>query len=119
MATTKDLGPRGAESNELAELLACEFELAELLARTQEQGRHLVEEARAETGRAEVDMEASLEAESDRERARIREETQTSVREIWARARRRVAAFEGVPDERVERLAEAAFRRLIGAEDST
>lgn len=119
MEGTKDPGPRGGESSELADLLACELELGEMLAHAKEEARRLVEEARATADRADAELEASLEAESEGVRARMRQETQASVRVISARARERVAVLESVTDERVERLAEAAFRRLIGAEDRT
>lgn len=119
MEVAKNSAPRGGESSELADLLACELELGELLARAQAEARRLVEEARARADRADAQLEVSLEAESEGVRARIRQETQATVRSISARARDRVAAFEVVSDEGVERLAEAAFRRLIGAEDPT
>ncbi len=107
------------EGDQLAELLACELELAQLLAETQQEARQLVEAARAESVRAEAEMDASLEREAESECLRIRQETQSSVREMSARVAARVAAFESVSRERVEQLAEAAFLRLVGEEDST
>lgn len=100
----------------LEELLACEQELTERLARAQAEARRLVDVARAEVARAQAEMEASLEADSLRVRAQIRAETQASVREISVRARERIEGYECVAQERVARLADDAFRRLVGAE---
>jgi vacuolar-type H+-ATPase subunit H len=116
MSTNSEPRPMGGEPNQLAELLACEQELAVQLARAQEDARRLVDEARAEAARAEAALEGSLQAEAERLRASIREEIQASLREIAARTRERIARFEAVSDEEVARLADAAFLRLIGRE---
>ena len=106
-------GPTRA--SQLEELLACERELAELLAEARDDARRRVEEARALAARAEADLEEALEREAAQERASIREGVEARVREISGAARERVARLEAIPDDRVEHLAEAAFRRLVEA----
>jgi len=118
MPTTSDRDPfqEGGGRSPLEELLACEQELTERLARAQAEARRLVDVTRADVARARAELEASLEAESQRVRAQIQADTQASVRKISARARERVASYEGVSPERVARLADRAFRRLLSAE---
>jgi vacuolar-type H+-ATPase subunit H len=103
--------------SQLAELLECERELDSRLRATQDEARRRVDEARAASSQAEAEMEAALEDEARRLRATIQSDAEARVREILDRSRERVARFQGVSDERVEALAESAFRRLIGIED--
>lgn len=106
------------DASQLAELLECERELAELLSAARAQARQCVDEARAAAKALEAETEASLGKEADRLRAEIRERTQARAREIRAEARERAAGFDRVTDERVHTLAEVAFRRLIRREDA-
>jgi vacuolar-type H+-ATPase subunit E/Vma4 len=101
------------QASQLAELLACERELAELLTAAEEEAWRLVQEARAVAATAAADIEASLGAEAERARSAIREATQRKVREIHGEARERAMAYEAVSDEEVARLGEVAFRALI------
>jgi vacuolar-type H+-ATPase subunit H len=104
---------RQTDASQFTELLECERELGEQLSRAQAQARQRVDEARASSSRAEANLEALLEEESDRLRTRIREEAQIRVREILAQSHERAAGFDRISNEQVERLATAAFRRLI------
>jgi hypothetical protein len=103
-----------ASPSRLSELLECEQDLAELMAATREEGRRRVDEARADVARAEAELEASLEEESGRVRGEIGAAAQARVHELRSRARERAARYEGVSDQEVDRLAAAAFRRLLG-----
>lgn len=116
---TMDRRSEPRQVSQLAELLACERELAESLAEAEAEARRLVEEARAEAAAAAADLEASLEDEAERERQRIREEAQTRVRATVSAARDQAARFETVGEARVAELAESAFRRLLSAEPSS
>ena len=110
-------GPAGAEPSRLAELLACERELADLMSATREDAKRRVEEARAAVTRAEAEVEASLADEAQRVRSEIGSESHLRVHDILARAAEEAALFERFSDEEVERLAESAFRRLLGRGD--
>ena len=110
-------GPGGpTQASQLAELVRCEQELADLLAEARVQAERMVAEARAAAAAAAADLEASLEDEAQRLRSTIREATQLSVRELQADAEHRASSFGGVSAADVQRLAGSAFRRLIGAE---
>jgi len=110
-------GPGGpTQASQLAELLECERELAELLAAAEAEAVRMVDEARAAAVADDAEVEASLEDEGERQRVRIREATQRRVRELRAEAGERVALFEGVSDGEVARLADDAFRRLVARE---
>ena len=104
------------QASRLTELLECERELAELTAAAREEASRRVEEARAEVARAEAEVEASLEAESERVRSEIRAASQARVHEILGRARERAARYEALPAPEVDRLVEVAFRRLLDGE---
>ena len=104
-------GPTRA--SQLEELLACERELAELLGEARDDARRRVEEARGLAARAEADLQEALEREAAQERASIREGVEARLQEISGTARERAASLEAISDDRVEHLAEAAFRRLI------
>lgn len=106
------------EASQLAELLACEQELAALLDEARRDARELVESARVDAERAAADLEASLEEEAEQERERIRTDAQARIRELVTGARERSERFEGLSDERVEALAEVAFRLLLSHEAS-
>lgn len=108
-----DAEPQGR----LAELLACERELADLMMVAREEARRRLDDMRSEVERAEADLEASLEEEAERVRREVREVSRARVHEILARAREQAARFESLGDEEVERLAAAALRRLLGAEE--
>lgn len=108
-----DAGPQ----SRLAELLECERDLADLMTLSREEARRRLDEARSEVERAEAELEASLEEEAERVRREVREASQARVHEILARAREQGGRFESLGDEEVERLAAAAFRRLLGAEE--
>ena len=109
--------PERGGGSRLAELLACEQELAEQLAAARDEGRDLIERARREAALAEAELEASLEKASDRVRREIREASQARIHEVLRRARERAARYERLTDAEVERLAESALRRLIAAGD--
>jgi hypothetical protein len=118
--STGKSGPHGpTQTSQLAELVACERELADLLAAAEAEGRAMVEEARASATAAEADIEAALEGEGERARADIREATQRKVRAIQVSAQELVARFERVSDEEAGRLADIAFRLLVGPEAET
>lgn len=108
-----------APTGDLAALLECERELAELMAEAHEEAGRRVAEARAEVARAEATLEASLEEAGDRVRSEVRERAQERVRQVLSEAGERAAAFERVTDAEVERLADRAFRSLIGEEASS
>jgi vacuolar-type H+-ATPase subunit H len=107
------------DASQLAELLRCERELAELLSAAQAEARQRVDEARAAAKALEAETEASLGKEADRLRAGIRERTQARAREIRAEALEQVARFDRVTDEQIEALAEVAFRLLVRREDAS
>lgn len=110
-------GPGGpTQASQLAELVARERELADMLATAEAEAERTVEEARAAASAAEAEVEASLEDEGAHVRAQIRDATQRRARELQAEAEERVALFERVSDEDVERLADSAFRRLVAPE---
>jgi len=104
----------GAEPSRLAELLACERELADLMTAAREEASRRVEEARAAASRAEAEVEASLADEAQRVRSEIQAESHARVRQLLARAGESVESFERIADTEAERLAESAFRRLLG-----
>jgi vacuolar-type H+-ATPase subunit H len=110
-------GPTRA--SQLEELLACEQELAQLLSDAREDSRRRVEEARALAVRAEADLQTTLEGEADQERASIRQEAQARVRETLSAAAERASRLDSISDERVERLADAAFSELLQARSRT
>lgn len=110
-------GEGDAQTSRLSELLECERELAALDTAAREEAHRRIAQARDEAARAAADLEASLEDDAERIRRKIREESQTRIRDISARARELVEGFEGLSDERVEQLAESAFRRLLGTEE--
>jgi F0F1-type ATP synthase membrane subunit b/b' len=103
-------------TGELADLLECERELAELHEQAREKARQRVARARAQAAQASAKMEASLDQEAERERTRIREELRTRIRTIHAEAAERATLFDNVSDERVEALADIAFHRLLSTE---
>jgi hypothetical protein len=110
-------GPGGPKhASRLAELVAREREFADMLATAEAEAERMVEEARAAALAADAEVEASLEDEGDRVRAKIREATQHRVRELQAEAEERAALFERVSDQNVERLADSAFRLLVTPE---
>jgi len=110
-------GPDGpTQASQLDELVACERELADLLAAIEGEARRRVEEARVSAAAAEADVEASLDEEGANARTEIREATQRRLRAVQVEAQERVARFEQVSDEEVARLADAAFRRLVATE---
>ena len=104
------------KESQLAELVACEQELAALLADAEARARQMVEEARAAAAAAAAELEASLEDEAERLRVLIREDTQRRVRELEAGARAEAARFDQVPAEELDRLVELGYRRLLSAE---
>lgn len=116
--SARNQGPAGAEPSRLAELLACERELADLMRATREDARRRVEEARSAATRMEAELEASLTDEAQRVRSEIGSESHVHVRDILARAAKEAARFERLSDQEVERLAESAFQRLLGREDA-
>lgn len=103
----------GDQQSQLAELLACERDLDRLLATAREEARRTVEDARAAATQAEADAEGTLAAEVERLRSTIEGQARSRVQEILARSRERAARFDGISDERVKDLADAAFRQLI------
>jgi hypothetical protein len=104
------------QDSQLHELVECEREIAELSAAARTEASALLERARAAASTAAAEAEASLGAESEVTRARTREETQARVRALLAEARQRSAAFDAVDERGVQRLAESAFRSLLGGE---
>jgi len=120
MSTQDAREPRLEEAppSRLSELLECERELAMLMTAAHDEARRRISEARAEAARAEAELEASVEGESERVRVEIRGRSQARVRQISARARERVARCEGVSEAELARVAGAAFRRLLGGEES-
>ena len=104
------------QPSRLTELLECERELAELTAAARKEADRRVEDARAEVALAEAELEASLEAESERVRSEIRAAAQARVHEILGRARERADRYASLSAPEVDRLAEVAFRRLLGGE---
>ena len=102
----------------LAELLACEEELAGLMEAARAEGRRRVEAARQEAERAESELGQRLEEEADRARQQIEEAARAGVQALVDGARERVVRFDAVSDAEVTRLAVSALRRLLGpAED--
>lgn len=109
---TRDSESRREES-QLAQLLECERELAELMSLARADTVRQLDEARAAADAQQANLEASLGNEADQLRAAIRERTRARVREIHAEAQVLVTLFDRITDERVALLAEAAIRRLI------
>ena len=105
--------------SQLAELLACERELDQLLAAAREEAHRRVDDARAESASLEAEAEAALEEEVRRVRSAAEERARAAVREILDRARGRVAGFQGVSDEQVEGLAASALRHLIAIDQGS
>lgn len=110
--TTHDSESR-RDKSELAELLECERQLAELMGVARADATRTIEEARAAASAQEADLEASLGMEADRLRAAVRERTQARVREIRAEAEAGVTRFDGITDEQITALADHALRILI------
>jgi vacuolar-type H+-ATPase subunit H len=110
---TGDAGDEAHQASGLAELLACERELDELMSAVRTDARRRVADALSQVAHAEAELEASLAEEAERARRELREETQARVRDVSSRARVRVTRFESVSDDEVARLAESAFRRLL------
>jgi vacuolar-type H+-ATPase subunit H len=108
----------GAEPSRLAELLACERGLADLMKAAREDASLRVEAARAAASTSEAEVEAALEQEAQRVLSEVRSESQARVHQILSGAGASVARFERVSDDEVERLADAAFRRLLGPGDA-
>jgi len=104
----------GTEGGQLAELLACERALEDKLSRAREEAAAIVAGARAEASRVSAEAEASLRAELDLMRSELLQRTEQRIREVRGRAGERARALEEVTKETVERLADAAFRELIG-----
>jgi vacuolar-type H+-ATPase subunit H len=101
-------------ASRLAELLACEEELAGLMTAARAEARRRVDAARDEAERAAGLLGASLDEEAERARREIREAARGRADTLLEKARAQVVRFEGVSDAEVGRLAESALRRLIG-----
>ena len=101
-------------TSRLVELLACEEELAGLMADARAEGRRRVEAAREEAERVAAELGSRLEQEADRARREIAEAAGARVEALLEEARFRAARFDDVSDEQVARLAESALRRLMG-----
>jgi hypothetical protein len=99
-------------ASRLAELLACEEELAGLMEAVRADARRRVEAARTEAERADAELDASLEAEAVRVRREIEDGTRAAVRGIVAGANAQAARFDAVSDDEVARLAASALRLL-------
>ena len=100
----------------LADLLACEQELAELMSGATEEARKCVEAARRDAEQAAAELDASLEAEEKRARGEIAEVARARADALLVDARARAGRFDGVSDEQIARLASSALRRLLGLE---
>jgi vacuolar-type H+-ATPase subunit H len=111
--STVETGGAGA-AGPLAELRTFERDLAERLEAARTEAARIVDDARLDADRADADLEAALEREADELRARTRAEAQAHIREVTSAARTRAARYDSVSDETVERLADQAFRTLIG-----
>lgn len=107
------------DGSQLAELLECERELAELLSAAHADARRRIDAARVAAKAMEADGEADLGVEADKLRTELRERTRGQVREIRAATRDQVGRFDRMTDEQVELLAGATFRRLIRLEDAS
>jgi vacuolar-type H+-ATPase subunit H len=111
--TTVELTHGKERISRLSELLACETELADLMAKARGEARRRVEAAREEVERADADHAASLATEAERARREIDDSARARAQALLADARGRVARFDGVSDAEVARLAESALRRLM------
>jgi vacuolar-type H+-ATPase subunit H len=117
MQRTRETTHGGGESGQLAELLACEREVAELMAAARVEAQRRVAEARSEADGAMAELLASLETTCEQARRELREESEKSIRDILTRAAAQADRFERVSEADIERLTASAFRRLVGAGD--
>jgi hypothetical protein len=99
-------------ASRLAELLACEEDLARLMAETRAEGRRRIEAAQAEAGRAAAELGAALDAEAERARRDIEMRFRARAHAMLEEARAGVTRFQAVSDEEVSRLADRALRLL-------
>jgi len=113
MAHGKDTTSVSAGASQLAELLACERELAELLKAARDESARRIRDARASAAREMADLEVTLEGAALAIRSGIREEAQARVHEVLQGGRERAARHRAVPDAEIDRLAGLAFAILI------
>jgi hypothetical protein len=116
MQATDEIAHEKEQTGRLADLLACEKELAGLMARACDEARRRVDAARAEAERVATELDTSLAAEAERARREIDEGSRARVHATLADAEARAARFDRVSDAEVERLAASALRLLVGLE---
>ncbi|MDX1647334.1 MAG: hypothetical protein R3304_09335 [Longimicrobiales bacterium] len=109
-------GPQLDGTGQLERLREHEQSLAQRLDAAHAAAARIVEEARTEAEATRQGAEVAAAREADAIRRAVHAEAEARVRRVLDDARALEETLEAVDQGRVEELAEAVFRRLLGAE---